>query len=178
MAKKKESQADNFDFDDEAQKNEQVTLIQKTIKGFLARKVADRMREEELIFLGIIKKPQDPNDPKTAVFKKNKNRDKMREIQKDNEKEYKETLGTLKDELYEKWEEPMKEKMLRDRRMWISEFMERNEFSKIPDTVKDFYEKDKVKIPPTAEELEIMQKMAEAKKKEKGKKKKKKLTEK
>ena len=78
IAKKKESQADNFDFDDEAQKNEQVTLIQKTIKGFLARKVADRMREEELVFLGIIKKPQDPNDPKTAVFKKNKNREKMR----------------------------------------------------------------------------------------------------
>lgn len=69
--------------------------------------------------------------------------------------------------------------MLRDRRGWISEFMERNEFSKIPDTVKDYYEKDKVKIPPTAEEQEMMLKLAEAKKKEKGKgKKKKKLTEK
>ena len=69
--------------------------------------------------------------------------------------------------------------MLRDRREWIAEFMERNEYTKIPDTVKDFYEKDKVKIPPTPEELEMMQKMAEAKKKEKGKgKKKKKLTEK
>jgi hypothetical protein len=30
--------------------------------------------------------------------------------------------------------------------------MERHEFSKIPDTVKDFYEKDKVKVPLTAEE--------------------------
>ena len=29
--------------------------------------------------------------------------------------------------------------MLRDRRLWISQFMERHEFSKIPDTVKDFY---------------------------------------
>lgn len=103
----------------------------------------------------------------------------MRDIQRQNEKEYSETTASLKDELYDKWEEPMKEKMLRDRRLWISEFMEKNEFSKIPDTVKDFYEKDKVKIPPTAEELEMMQKLAEAKKKEKGKgKKKKKLTEK
>jgi hypothetical protein len=81
--------------------------------------------------------------------------------------------------LYEKWEEPLKEKMLRDRRLWISEYMERAEFAKIPDTVKDFYEKDKVKIPPTPEEQEMMLKLAEAKKKEKGKgKKKKKLTEK
>jgi len=45
--------------------------------------------------------------------------------------------------------------------------------------VKDYYEKDKVKIPLSPEELEMMQKLAEAKKKEKGKgKKKKKLTEK
>lgn len=71
----------------------------------------------------------------------------------------------MKEELYEKWEEPLKEKMLRDRRVWISEFMARNEFAKIPDTVKDYYEKDKVKIPPTPEEIEMMQKLAEAKKK-------------
>lgn len=94
-----------------------------------------------------------------------RHREKMREVQRQNEKEYSETTASLKDQLYEKWEEPMKEKMLRDRRLWISEFMEKNEFSKIPDTVKDFYEKDKVKIPPTAEELEMMQKLAEAKKK-------------
>ena len=31
--------------------------------------------------------------------------------------------------------------------------MERHEYTKIPDTVKNFYEKDKVKIPPTPEEL-------------------------
>ena len=85
----------------------------------------------------------------------------------------------LKEELHEKWEEPMKEQMLRVRREWISEMMEMNEFSKIPDTVKDFYEREKVKIPPTPEEIEMMQKLADAKKKEKkGKKKKKKLTEK
>lgn len=82
----------------------------------------------------------------------------MRELQAQNSKQYQQTIGTLKDQLYEKWEEPMKEKMLRDRRLWISQFMERNEFAKIPDTVKDFYQKDKVKIPPTAEELEQMQK--------------------
>ena len=35
----------------------------------------------------------------------------------------------------------MKEQMLRVRREWISEFMEMNEFAKIPDTVKDFYER-------------------------------------
>lgn len=53
-------------------------MIQKTIKGFLARKVVDRVREAELMFLGILKKPQNPNDPSTAVYKMNKNREKVR----------------------------------------------------------------------------------------------------
>jgi len=154
--------------------------VQKVIKGFLARRVVEKMRDEELEFLGIVKKPQNPNDPKSDLYRMNKHREEMREKQKDTEKEYQETLGSLKDELMEKWEDPLKEKMMRERRIWISEFMERNEFGKIPDTVKDFYEKDKLKIPPTAEEIEMMQKIAEAKKKEKGKgkKKKKQLTEK
>lgn len=46
-AKKKENQgAENFDYDDaDAQQKEQVTMIQKTIKGYLARKMVDKMRE-------------------------------------------------------------------------------------------------------------------------------------
>lgn len=69
----------------------------------MARKVADRLREEELIFLGMLKKPQNPNDPNTAIYKMNKNREKVRELQAQNEKEYKETLSNLKEELYDKW---------------------------------------------------------------------------
>lgn len=106
LNKKKEAQGnENFDFDDsENQKREQVIMIQKTIKGFMARKIVDKIREEELTFLGIIKKPQNPTDPKTALYKMIKNREKVREIQADNEKEYKQTLGNLKQELYEKWQ--------------------------------------------------------------------------
>jgi hypothetical protein len=55
----------------------------------MARKIVDKIREEELTFLGIIKKPQNPTDPKTALYKMIKNREKVREIQADNEKEYK-----------------------------------------------------------------------------------------
>lgn len=91
MAKKKEAQGnESFDPDDtENLKKEQVIMIQKTIKGFLARKVVDRIREEELLFLGILKKPQNPKDPKTAVYQMNKNRERVREVQATNEKEYK-----------------------------------------------------------------------------------------
>ena len=53
-------------------------MVQKTIRGFLARKEVDRVREEELMFLGILKKPQDPNDPNSAIYKMNKHREKVR----------------------------------------------------------------------------------------------------
>jgi hypothetical protein len=59
-------------------------MIQKTMKGFMARKQVDRMREEELLFLGILKKPQDPNDPNSALYKMNKNRERARELQAEN----------------------------------------------------------------------------------------------
>lgn len=62
----------------------------------MARRLVEKLREQELMFLGIIKKPQDPNDPNSALYKMNKHREKMRENQLQNEKEYKETLENLK----------------------------------------------------------------------------------
>lgn len=80
LNKKKEGAGnENFEFDDsENLKREQVITIQKTIKGFMARRHVDRIREEELTFLGILKKPQDPKDPSTALYKMNKNRERVR----------------------------------------------------------------------------------------------------
>jgi hypothetical protein len=44
----------------------------------MARRHVDRIREEELTFLGILKKPQDPKDPSTALYRMNKNRERVR----------------------------------------------------------------------------------------------------
>lgn len=56
--KKKIGQPTDFDVDDaEEQKKEQVTNIQKTIRGFLARRKVEKVREAELLFLGMLRKP-------------------------------------------------------------------------------------------------------------------------
>lgn len=52
----------------------------------MARRLVEKIRQQQLVFLGILKKPQDPNDPNSAIFKMNKHREKMREIQLQNEK--------------------------------------------------------------------------------------------
>jgi hypothetical protein len=41
------------------------------------------------MFLGILKKPQNPHDPSTAIYKMNKNREKVRETQAETAKDYK-----------------------------------------------------------------------------------------
>lgn len=44
----------------------------------MTRKVVDKIREDELIFLGIKKKPENPNDPNTAIYKMKKHQEKVR----------------------------------------------------------------------------------------------------
>jgi len=56
-------------------------MIQKTIKGFMARKEVDKLRDEELLFLGIKKKPQDAKDPNSGLHKMLKNKERVRELQ-------------------------------------------------------------------------------------------------
>mgnify|MGYP000983058966 CR=1 FL=1 len=118
----------------------------------------EKIRDQELLFLGMLKKPENPKDPESLLFKANKKREDLRRAQKENEKEYKKEISELKEQLLETWEEPLKEKMLRDRHMWITEMLEKTEFNKIPDSAKDFYEKDKVKLPLTPEEEERLAK--------------------
>ena len=62
----------------------------------------------------------------------------------------------------------MKDKMLEERRKWVLEYMERREFTGVPYKGKEFYDKDKVRPPLTAEE-EALEEEKE-KEKKKGKK--------
>ena len=122
--KKEVKQVTDYDMDDaEEQKKEQVTSLQKTIRAYLARKKVEVEKNKELEFLGMIKKKPNPKDPTSKFYRANKVREKFRELQREQEKAYKNELVDLKEKLLEDWEEPLKEKMLRDRRMWITEFM-------------------------------------------------------
>lgn len=73
---RKNEKKGDFDVDDaEELKKEQVTNIQKTIRGFLARRKVEKIRDQELLFLGMLKKSENPNDPESLLFKTNKKRE-------------------------------------------------------------------------------------------------------
>jgi hypothetical protein len=44
----------------------------------------------------MLKKPENPNDPKSLLFKANQKREELRRLQRENEKEYKNTVTDLK----------------------------------------------------------------------------------
>lgn len=45
--------------------------------------------------------------------------------------------------------------MLQERREWIHDFLNKREFKGLPKKAKEFYDKDKVALPPTPEEEEL-----------------------
>jgi hypothetical protein len=117
---KKRLDGDNLDDDGDGGRKEQISTIQKAIRGYLTRKRVDRMREEELVFLGMAA----PKEPIDRLKSKLEEREKeLREVKREKDRQYRETTKTLKDTLLEKWEEPMKDKMLVERRQWINEFL-------------------------------------------------------
>lgn len=61
--------------------------------------------------------------------------------------------------------------MLRERREWIHDFLNRREFKGLPKKAKEFYERFDVKLPLTPEEEELKRVLDEQAKKEKKKKK-------
>lgn len=45
--------------------------------------------------------------------------------------------------------------MLEERREWIYDFLNKREFKGLPKKANEFYDKDKVALPPTPEEEEL-----------------------
>jgi hypothetical protein len=96
------------------QDNESTLLIQKRMKGVLARKRIDDLRQEEMVFLGMSRKPR--NEP---INKAKKTMADRKEIQKSYMTDYMDAKTDVKDEIYNMEEDEIREKMLKERRDWI-----------------------------------------------------------
>lgn len=84
------------------------------------------MQEQE--FLGITKKKIDPNDKNSEIYKANQKRDLQKKIQKEHQDNYKKAVDDLKAEYQDLWQDDIKDKMLEERRQWIREVLEMNDF--------------------------------------------------
>ena len=61
--------AEGIQFQEDTEREESVLVIQKYFRGFKSREIVWAMRDAEMEFLGIIKKPQDINDKNSELYK-------------------------------------------------------------------------------------------------------------
>ena len=150
----------------------------------MARKRVEEVRQDEMVFLGMARKPKTIEEMKNHPIDK---MDKTKDERKMKQKNFMEEFHTAKEELKEEIDNneglDIREAMLKDRRDWVHEYKSLHG-SKPPDDLVGFYERFNVETPlsPEEEEAKKLQDEEDAKgkkkkkpeKKKEGKKKKKK----
>lgn len=146
--------------------------FQKLFRGILDRKKIEEIRYEELVFLGMAPKPKTIEERKNDPIQKSKGTEKSRkETQIERMKDYEIAKEDLKDNIKENEGPDIQDAMLKERRDWITEQIQKKGGA-IPTSLEDFYNRANVEAPLTPEEEELKKLMEEeeAKNKKKGKK--------
>ena len=113
-------------------------MIQRRLRGILARKRIDDLRQEEMVFLGMSRKPK--TGPLTIA---KHTMDDRKKDQKKNMQDYIDAKKATKKEIMNMEEDEIKEQMLKERRDWI-QLDKAQKGGKPPEDVKGFYERVKV----------------------------------
>ena len=115
--------------------NDAALFIQRHMKGILARKRIDEIRQEEMVFLGMSRKPK-----AGPLAQMKKTMLERKEVQKSYMTEYLDAKEDVKQEIFDMEEDQIKEEMLKERREWIQE-VKTQKGGKPPEDVKAFYER-------------------------------------
>jgi len=101
---------------------ESCVLLQKRMRGILARKQVELLRNEEMEFLGMSRKKKTPeemlNDP---IKKMEQTLLERKKIQEGNMKQYDRDKEMIKGEIDDNQGTDIMEKMLNERREWVNE---------------------------------------------------------
>ena len=97
-------------------------FTQRRVRGILARKQVERLREEEMEFLGMRRKKKTPEEERNDPIKiMEETRMERKLVQQNNYKRYLDAKIALKEEIDENEGTDLMEQMLKDRREWVNE---------------------------------------------------------
>ena len=137
----------------ENQQNECSVFIQKRIRGILGRKHVMEMRDEEMEFLGMVKKKPNKKDMENDPIKKmEQTRLERKAIQEGNWKAYEHAKERLKEEIDDNEGVDIMEGMLKQRRNWIADERIKKP-GVVPSEIKPFYDKFKSNKDLTPDEI-------------------------
>ena len=170
---------------------EAIQVIQKYLRAFSDRQEVEKLRNEEMEFLGILPQKMSIDDLKFIPESRKANFDIDKEIaeirtkrkgeQQSNANELDKMVRKVRKEIEEHETPDMKENLLYQMRNWITDYYEQHEGKELPDKIENFYTRDEKAVPLSKEEADAQRKaLAEkekAEKKAKEDKKKGKMTE-
>jgi hypothetical protein len=102
-------------------KNLAAIAVQRRWRGYITRKKAAVMREEEFMFLGMEPTPLPKDLKQLPQYAAKKTEERRREIVKHNEKEYQQGLVSIKEKIRQAEGPDMKERMISQIRQWFLE---------------------------------------------------------
>lgn len=145
-------------------------IIQNRIRGILARKTIEKMRQEEMIFLGMERKPKTEEEKKNDPIKQAESTQQNRKhIQVSHWDDYQEKKKDMVGEINEIEGSDIVDSMLKQRRDWVQWY--RSTFGKPPDNLDKFYTRNDLETPlsPEDEEKKAAEEESKGKKEKKGK---------
>lgn len=169
---------------------EQVSMLvlQKYIRAFIDREKVEKMRNEEMEFLGML--PTSPTIDDLPFVNQSRNstlakmgmedfatlvkpvedtrklmetkveeaKEKRRGEQRYGQKKLKEMVENVKREIKEHEVPDMKENLMYDMRTWITQYYEQHEGKELPTKIEDYYTKDEKAAPLSKEEEDALKK--------------------
>jgi len=142
---------------------EAIIIIQKYLRGLIARQTVMALRDSESEFLGF---KQNVDDIKKRAAELERIRDERLIIRKEKQIELEEKKTNLKESILEKEGLDIRCEMLEERRKFIIDFYERKEGKELPVDENEFYKRHELLPPMTQAEMEEKRK-EEAKKQKK-----------
>ena len=156
---------------DEEKERRATTLVQKRLKGVVARMKTARLRQEELYFLGMAEKPKTKEElAKVSAAKVKEIEASRKKMQKEVQEEFKNTIAEAKDTVKQNEEFDIRDRKTDERMLWIINY-QRDHGGKLPKNADEFYKMGDVEKPKTEAELAEEEAKKAAKKKGKGDKK-------
>ena len=95
-------------------------IVQNRIRGILARKEIEDMRQEEMIFLGMVRRPKTAAEVMRDPIKiATETRIRRKQVQEDHMNYFEKAKGELKEEIKEVEGGDIEDRELKKRRDWI-----------------------------------------------------------
>jgi len=144
-------------------------VVQCRIRGILARKDVERQRQEEMVFLGMQRKPKTDKELENdnPIQEMNDTNEHRKQLQEDHMIVFDFAKQELEDDIEAIEGVDIMENMLNERRVWIQEQKAQTN-GKVPQDIAKFYERNNLEQPLNAEDEEAKKAAEDDKGKKKG----------